>query len=156
MAGRLPFDYAARNLGRSPLRTILTTLGAGMVVFLVILMVGFVSSLRQTLKGTGDPANAIVLGTGSEDFLEQSEIMAIVPGVIASSVRGIAKHHGTPLVSAEIHHATAVRMAGEQPTSRDQLRRGLIRARTNDGREVQVSATTVIGVEFKADDIQDR
>lgn len=39
---------------------------------------------------------------------------------------------------------------------RVQLRRGSVKARAGDGREVHVSATTVIGVEFKADDIQDR
>lgn len=39
---------------------------------------------------------------------------------------------------------------------RVQLRRGLVKARTDNDREVEVSATTVIGVEFKADDIKER
>ena len=39
---------------------------------------------------------------------------------------------------------------------RVQLRRGLVKATTDDGREVDVSATTVIGVEFKPDQIKRR
>ena len=39
---------------------------------------------------------------------------------------------------------------------RVQLRRGFVKARADDGRDVDVSATTVIGVEFKADDITER
>ena len=39
---------------------------------------------------------------------------------------------------------------------RVQLRRGFVKATTDDGREVDVSATTVIGVEFTADQIKHR
>ena len=39
---------------------------------------------------------------------------------------------------------------------RVQLRRGLVKATTDDGRAVDVSATTVIGVEFTADQITER
>ena len=39
---------------------------------------------------------------------------------------------------------------------RVQLRRGLVKARADDGKEVEVSATTVIGVEFRLDQIQVR
>jgi hypothetical protein len=39
---------------------------------------------------------------------------------------------------------------------RVQLRRGFVKTPTDDGREVDVSATTVIGVEFTADQIKQR
>lgn len=39
---------------------------------------------------------------------------------------------------------------------RVQLRRGFVKAQADDGREVDISATTVIGVEFKADDVKER
>jgi len=39
---------------------------------------------------------------------------------------------------------------------RVQLRRGLVKAKADDGRDVDVSATTVIGVEFKPDDVKER
>jgi hypothetical protein len=37
---------------------------------------------------------------------------------------------------------------------RVQLRRGLVKAVAEDGRDVDVSATTVIGVEFRRDQIK--
>lgn len=118
----LPFDYAVRNAGRKPLRTVLTTLGAAAVVFLVILMGAFVQTLGSTMRSTGEPGNVIVLGAGSEDYLEQSEIRASVPTILSASVGSIAKHYGQPLVSPEIHHATFVSaaekgtaVAGAQP-----------------------------------------
>src|SRR5262249_7628172 len=39
---------------------------------------------------------------------------------------------------------------------RVQLRRGFVKAKAEDGQDVDVSATTVIGVEFKADDVRER
>jgi hypothetical protein len=39
---------------------------------------------------------------------------------------------------------------------RVQLRRGFVKAKADDGRDVDVSATTVIGVEFKPDDVRER
>jgi hypothetical protein len=50
------------------------------------------------------------------------------------------------------------RVKKQDPTLlwRVQLRRGFVRATTDDGREVDVSATAVIGVEFKADQITPR
>jgi hypothetical protein len=39
---------------------------------------------------------------------------------------------------------------------RVQLRRGLVRAKGDDGQDVEVSATAVIGVEFRADQVKER
>ena len=127
----LPFDYAARNAGRNILRTILTTGGAAAVVFLVILMGAFVQTLGSTLRGTGEQDNAIVLGLGSEDFLEQSEIGFSVPTELAASVDVIAKQPGTdtPLISPEIHHSAVVRQSENEAldprTTRNILVRGV-------------------------------
>lgn len=66
------------------------------------------------------------------------------------------------LRAAGIGSATdALRTAGENRQDppllwRVQLRRGFVKATTDDGREVDVSATTVIGVEFKAEQIKHR
>lgn len=126
----LPFDYAARNAGRNPMRTILTTLGAAAVVFLVILMGAFVQTLGSTMRGTGNAKNAIVLGMGSEDFLEQSEIGFNVPTEVAASVEGIAMHHGTPMISPEIHHAAVVRIDKEEQPDPTKVRMVLARGIT--------------------------
>jgi putative ABC transport system permease protein len=127
----LPFDYAARNAGRNPLRTILTSAGAAAVIFLVILMGSFVQTLGSTLRGTGDPLNVIVLGTGSEDFLEQSEIGFGVPTLLAASIPEIAQHHGTPMISPEIHHAAVVRVSEKEIADPSDVRIALVRGITS-------------------------
>ena len=59
----LPFEYAARNAARHPLRAFLTASASAAVVFLVVLMGSFVHSLGESMKQTGHPLNLIILGT---------------------------------------------------------------------------------------------
>lgn len=126
----LPLEYAARNAGRNRLRTLLIAGGAAAVVFLVILMGSFVQTLSSTFRATGDARNAIVMGAGSEDFLEQSEIGFDVPTVLAASVPEIALHHGTPMVSPEIHHASLVRLSEDEASRNEEHRLGVVRGIT--------------------------
>ena len=51
----LPWDYGVRNLARRPVRTALTALGLALVVFLLLLVVGFVRGLELSLQQSGDP-----------------------------------------------------------------------------------------------------
>ena len=108
----LPFDYAARNAGRNPVRSILMTLGAAAVVFLVILMGSFVQSMAGTMRSTGEPMNVMIVGLGSEDFVEQSEISAAVPSIVPAAIDNIETLHGKPLVSPEIMHSAIITMPG--------------------------------------------
>ncbi len=108
----LPFDYAARNAGRNPVRTLLMTLGAAAVVFLVILMGSFVQSMAATMRSTGERNNVIVLGLGSEDFLEQSEISPAVPSILAASVDTIQMVDDKPMLSPEILHSALIQIPG--------------------------------------------
>jgi len=109
----LPFDYAARNAGRNPVRTLLMTGGIMAVVFLVILMGAFVESMASTIRSTGEPENIMVVGQGSENFVEQSEISPSVPGILSASLQNIATLHGHPLISPEIMHSAMVQLPGE-------------------------------------------
>jgi putative ABC transport system permease protein len=108
----LPFDYAARNAGRNPVRSILMTLGVAAVVFLVILMGSFVQSMAATMRSTGEPLNVMIVGLGSEDFVEQSEISAAVPSIVTAAVDSIATMHGKPLASPEIMHSAIIALPG--------------------------------------------
>jgi putative ABC transport system permease protein len=128
----LPFDYAARNAGRNPLRTLLTTMGAAAVIFLVLLMGAFVQTLGATLRGSGEPDNVIVLGLGSEDFLEQSEIGFAVPTELAAALEEVQKqpYTETPLISPEIHHATVVRTSKDEIQDPGSTRNVLVRGIT--------------------------
>ncbi|GDX98676.1 ABC transporter substrate-binding protein [Phycisphaerae bacterium] len=99
----LPFDYAVRNLGRSPSRLFLSVAGAAMVVLLILVAGGFVRGMSQALRATGGEHNVILMGAGSEESVERSEIPAATPGVLAASVQGIRTRAGVAYVSPEVH-----------------------------------------------------
>ena len=109
----LPFDYAVRNLGRSPLRLAMSLLGSTLVVMLVIASTAFVRGMERSLVQSGSRNNVILLGAGSEESIERSEVNASVPGQAAASIRGIRKRLGVSFVSPEVHMALVV---GTSPT----------------------------------------
>jgi putative ABC transport system permease protein len=98
----LPFTYAVRNLGRSPGRLVLSLGGSTLVVLLVIAAAAFVRGMESSLKDSGDPRNVIILGAGSEESVERSEIPASVPGVLAATVPGVVRRAGVDAVSPEV------------------------------------------------------
>ncbi len=99
----LPFAYAVRNLGRSPSRLFLSVAGAAMVVLLMLVAGGFVRGMSAALRATGGEHNVILMGAGSEESVERSEIEAGVPGVLAASVAGVRTRAGVAYVSPEVH-----------------------------------------------------
>jgi len=105
----LPFDYAVRNLGRSPLRLGASILGGALVVLLVIAAGAFVRGMEKSLTVSGNEKNVILLGAGSEESLERSQIGMSVPTLVAASVDGIKRRLGTDYVSPEVHMALIVK-----------------------------------------------
>ncbi len=108
MGRLLPFDYAVRNLGRSPLRLSLGMAGIALVVGLSMAAAGFVRGMGRSLEGSADPRNVILVSAGSEDSVERSEISAAVPGIVAGTVPGVRSAMGRPLVSPEVNLAVVV------------------------------------------------
>jgi putative ABC transport system permease protein len=107
----LPFDYAVRNLGRSPLRLAATVGGAALVVLLVVAAAAFVQGMTRSMAVSPENHNVIVLGVGSEESIERSQVGSGVPGQLIGSVRGLKEELGVPFVSPEIH--MAVVMSGD-------------------------------------------
>lgn len=99
----LPFSYAVRNLGRSPSRLFLSVAGAAMVVLLILVAGGFVQGMSTALRATGGQHNVILMGAGSEESVERSEISLATPGVLAASVAGVRTRAGVAYVSPEVH-----------------------------------------------------
>ena len=60
-------------------------------------------TMEQTLRNTGDPNNVIIVGAGSEESVERSEVNSGIDEIISSSVSGIHHTLGKPTVSPEIH-----------------------------------------------------
>jgi len=110
---RLPLHYAARNIGRSPLRLMLTAGGGALVVFLVVSAMASVRALDRGVRASGTPGNVMLLGAGSEESVERSEISASAPGVLSASIQGIRTLGGAPFVSPELHVPLPLRRADE-------------------------------------------
>ncbi len=108
---RLPFEYAVRNLGRSPARLVLSVGGSALVVLLVLVAGGFVEGMSRALTATGGEHNVILLGAGSEESVERSEVEAATPGILAASVTGIRTRAGVAFVSPEVHVMLPVSVA---------------------------------------------
>ena len=113
---QLPFEYAFRNLGRSGVRLAASLVGAALVVLLVLAAGGFVRGMQLTLtQPVGLNDNVILLGAGSEEALERSQIAASVEGIASASIAGLREQAGARFVSPEVHMALPVR------TSRNSL-----------------------------------
>lgn len=101
----LPLDYAVRNLGRSPLRLAGMVGGNVLVVLLALAAAAFVEGMRASLSSPAESRNVILIGVGSEESLERSEIPAATPSLVAASVPGIRTENGVPFVSPEVNAA---------------------------------------------------
>ena len=98
----IPLVYAVRNLFRRFDQTIQLIIGSVIVILLVMSASAMNDAMENTLLNTGNPNNIIVLGAGSEESVERSEIKAGIDEIIASSIFGIRQIVGKPAVSPEV------------------------------------------------------
>lgn len=110
----LPFDYAIRNLGRRPMRTLLTGLSSALVAALLVATTAFVRGLGGTFSGAAQSDTAILLSTVAERDVVRSTVTAGLPELVSASVPGVKQIGGVPAISAEIHMGTNLRL-GEGP-----------------------------------------
>ena len=119
----LPISYAARNLGRSPSRLILSVGGAALVAILSMAGAGFAIGMASALRASGQEGNVVLLGAGSEESVERSEISQSAAGVVAASLSGIAPIDAAEYIglvrgitpTAFIVHPQARLVAGRAP-----------------------------------------
>lgn len=104
----LPFDYAVRNLGRSPLRLAISVFGSALVVVLATAAFAFVRGMDKSLAGSGSAKNVILMGAGSEESIERSEISTSVASQAGASIYGIKQAAGQAFISPEVHTALGV------------------------------------------------
>ncbi|MEY2741259.1 MAG: hypothetical protein RL283_1361 [Actinomycetota bacterium] len=126
----LPASYATRNLGRSPVRLALSVGGAALVALLAMAGAGFALGMDRALRASGHERNVLLLGAGSEESVERSEIPRATAETVAASLREIGSWDGRPLASAEINVALTV-AAGDPALGTDAANRnGLVRGVT--------------------------
>jgi len=113
----IPFTYTLRNLLRRPTQTVQLLLGTGFVVLLVMLATATNRAMENTLNNSGDTRNVIVLGAGSEESIERSEVTSAASEIISASVSGIYHIANEPAVSPEVHFNGVVDLSNGKKSS---------------------------------------
>ncbi len=132
----LPFAYAVRNLLRDPARLLQKAGGAALVVFLLFAAASFNRGMDGLLRASGSARNVILLGAGSEESVERSEVRVDAEAQITAGVRGIATRAGLPAVSGEVHYMGLVDLPGKSGARA--LLRGIVPAAFEVHREVRI------------------
>lgn len=125
----LPFNYAVRNLFRDPARLLQTVGGSGLVVLLLMAATAMNQGMGGVLSASGSAKNVILVGSGSEESIERSEVHLEVETIAAASVRGISQPLGQPAVSGEIIFQAPIESVSgkkEQALLRGVLERSLL------------------------------
>lgn len=118
----LPWEYAVRNLGRSPVRLALTVGSAALVVLLVVASAGFVRGMSRSLQSSGEPDNMMLLGAGSEESVERSEVNRGVETHLLATVGGIKTTMGQAHISPEVHMQLGLQESADAPARPATLR----------------------------------
>ncbi|WP_035607370.1 ABC transporter permease [Haloferula sp. BvORR071] len=108
----LPFTYAVRNLFRSKTRLLQTVGGSALVVLLVMAAVAINTGMKRVLSASGSPNNVILVGAGSEESIQRSEVSEAAAGIAGTAVPGISKALGVRAVSTEIHYMNNIDLPG--------------------------------------------
>lgn len=133
----LPWEYGVRNLLRRPSRSLLTLGAIATVVFLVLVVVGFIRGLEKSLAGSGDPSVVLAYSVTAEANIENSSIVGRSPDLLAASVDDVEERHGVRCVSPELYFGTRVQ-AGQTGHVGLGLIRGVSQAAPLVRRRVQI------------------
>lgn len=136
----LPLDYAVRNLGRRPTRTLLAGASSALVAALLVATAAFVRGLDHTFRGAARPDTVILLSSVAERDVVRSTVVAGLGELVAASVAGIAASDGVPLVSDEIHMGTNIFVPGDK-----EARAGFVRGVTDRAFLVHDAVTLIEG-----------
>lgn len=105
----LPFTYALRNLFRDPTRLAQTVGGSALVVLLLIAAVALNQGMDTVLSASGSSQNVILVGKGSEESIERSEVSIDAESAAATSVTGIQSKLGVAAISGEIAYQAPIK-----------------------------------------------
>lgn len=123
---QLPFQYAFRNLGRSKLRLLAFLLGSSLVVLLILASGGFIRGMQLTLTQHAPlHENIMIIGTGSEEGVERSQIDASIEGIAAASIPGLKEQAGIIYASPEIHAALPLAASADDEADLQAVMRGV-------------------------------
>lgn len=104
----LPLTYALRNLFRDRSRLAQTVGGSALVVLLVMCATALTGGMKRVLAASGSPHNAILLGIGSEESIQRSEVAESTAGIASAGIQGVRQVLGNQAVSPEIQYMTFI------------------------------------------------
>lgn len=80
------------------------------MVLLLIAAVAFNQGMDGVLTASGSPRNVILVGKGSEESIERSEVPLAAESAAATSVRGLVRQLGNSAVSGEIVYQAPIEL----------------------------------------------
>ena len=137
----LPIGYNLRNVRQRWKTSLLALVGIALVVAVLVVLVAMSNGVRQTLRSTGIPGNAIVVQKGSASELT-SGITSDQAGVLSVDGRVLRAGDGKPLASPEMVVVANLLRADGQPTN------VLIRGVTPKAFEVRAGIRLIEGRRF--------
>jgi putative ABC transport system permease protein len=99
--------------------------GTALVVLLILAAAGFVRGMSLSLGVSGSPDNVVLLGAGSEESAERSEIEAATGSILEASLIGIRQRAGVAYVSPQVHVMLPARTEGQPESRRQAVIRGI-------------------------------
>lgn len=96
---------------RRPGRCAQLVMGSALVTLLLMLASTLDRGMARVLVASGSPENVILLGAGSEESIERSEVSANAAEIAAAGISGLRMVHGQPAVSGEAHYNGLVETA---------------------------------------------
>lgn len=109
----LPLEYPIRNLARRRVRSLLIGFACALVAAVLVGAFAFVGGLDKSFRRSGRADVSVLLATAAERDLVRSALTPQVAETVAASVEGVYRVRGVAAVSAEVHMASRVRLAGE-------------------------------------------
>jgi putative ABC transport system permease protein len=100
----------------------LTVGSAALVVLLVLASAGFVRGMQRSLQSTGETNNVMLVGAGSEESVERSEIVRGVETHLLASVKGLKTTLGQAHVSPEVHMQVGLKTSPKEAARPGSLR----------------------------------
>ncbi|MFT4590506.1 MAG: putative ABC transport system permease protein [Limisphaerales bacterium] len=96
---------------RRPGRCAQLIVGSALVVLLLMLAATLNRGMARVLVASGSSQNVILLGAGSEESIERSEVAPSVSEIAAAAIPGLRLVYGQPAVSGEVHYNGLVETA---------------------------------------------
>ena len=106
----VPLSYNLRNLKVRYTTTIMTALGIGLTVAVLLGILALVSGLRTSLEVTGNPTQVLALRQGAT-----SELVSVVTQEQFNTIKfldGVQQLDGEPMVSHEVVSIVSLRLRG--------------------------------------------